>query len=121
MHVGLRGPKPRISGIDCVNEGCANFSKPGTDSIVSNGTCPTQSGRVSKYICRACGAVFCERQGTALYDIRSPGHAFLHGEEEPPPLDANVVIAVGNCGLYTGPWVSGMRIRWWSARMGLSF
>jgi Xaa-Pro aminopeptidase len=33
-----------------------------------------------------------------------PGHAFFHGEKEPPPLDANVVIAVGNCGLYTGPW-----------------
>ncbi len=33
-----------------------------------------------------------------------PGHAFFHGEKEPPPLAANVVIAVGNCGLYTGPW-----------------
>lgn len=21
-----------------------------------------------------------------------------------PPFEANVVIAVGNCGLYTGPW-----------------
>jgi Xaa-Pro aminopeptidase len=37
-----------------------------------------------------------------------PGHAFFHGEKEPPPLEANVVIAVGNCGLYTGPW--GVRI-----------
>ena len=33
-----------------------------------------------------------------------PGHAFFHGEKAPPPLSANVVIAVGNCGLYTGPW-----------------
>jgi len=33
-----------------------------------------------------------------------PGHAFFHGEKEPPPLEANVVISVGNCGLYTGPW-----------------
>ena len=32
------------------------------------------------------------------------GHAFFHGEKAPPPLDAGVVIAVGNCGLYTGPW-----------------
>jgi Xaa-Pro aminopeptidase len=31
-----------------------------------------------------------------------PGHAFFHGEKEPPPLEANVVIAVGNCGLYLG-------------------
>jgi Xaa-Pro dipeptidase len=33
-----------------------------------------------------------------------PGHAFFHGENAPAPLVANVVIAVGNCGLYTGPW-----------------
>lgn len=32
------------------------------------------------------------------------GHAFFHGEKESPPLEANVVIAIGNCGLYTGPW-----------------
>lgn len=37
-----------------------------------------------------------------------PGHAFFHGEKEPPPLPANVVIAVGNCGLYVGPW--GVRV-----------
>lgn len=37
-----------------------------------------------------------------------PGHAFFHGEPEPPPLEAGVVIAVGNCGLYTGPW--GIRV-----------
>jgi Xaa-Pro aminopeptidase len=37
-----------------------------------------------------------------------PGHAFFHGEKEPPPLPANVVITVGNCGLYTGPW--GVRV-----------
>jgi Xaa-Pro aminopeptidase len=37
-----------------------------------------------------------------------PGHAFFHGEEAPPPLPANVVLAVGNCGLYAGPW--GVRV-----------
>jgi Xaa-Pro aminopeptidase len=37
-----------------------------------------------------------------------PGHAFFHGEKEAPPLPANVVIAVGNCGLYVGPW--GVRV-----------
>lgn len=37
-----------------------------------------------------------------------PGHAFFHGEKEAPPLPANVVLAVGNCGLYTGPW--GVRV-----------
>ena len=37
-----------------------------------------------------------------------PGHAFFHGEKAPPPLPENVVISVGNCGLYTGPW--GVRV-----------
>ena len=37
-----------------------------------------------------------------------PGHAFFHGEKAPPPLPANVVISVGNCGLYVGPW--GVRV-----------
>ena len=37
-----------------------------------------------------------------------PGHAFFHGEKAPPPLPANVILAVGNCGLYTGPW--GVRV-----------
>jgi Xaa-Pro aminopeptidase len=36
------------------------------------------------------------------------GHASFHGEKEPPPLSANVVPAIGNCGLYTGPW--GVRV-----------
>lgn len=36
------------------------------------------------------------------------GHAFFHGEAAPPPLDANIVIAIGNCGLYVGPW--GVRV-----------
>ncbi|MBI5444800.1 MAG: aminopeptidase P family protein [Deltaproteobacteria bacterium] len=36
------------------------------------------------------------------------GHAFFHGEKAPPPLAAGVVIAIGNCGLYTGPW--GVRV-----------
>jgi len=35
------------------------------------------------------------------------GHAFFHGEKAPAPLEAGVVVAIGNCGLYTGPW--GMR------------
>jgi Xaa-Pro aminopeptidase len=37
-----------------------------------------------------------------------PGHAFFHGEKAPPPLEANVVIAVGNCGLYVGDF--GVRV-----------
>jgi Xaa-Pro aminopeptidase len=37
-----------------------------------------------------------------------PAHAFFHGEKESPALETNMVIAVGNCGLYTGPW--GVRV-----------
>jgi len=37
-----------------------------------------------------------------------PGHAFFHGEKEPPPLEANMVISVGNCGLYLGGF--GVRV-----------
>ena len=37
-----------------------------------------------------------------------PGHAFFHGEKEPPPLEANRVISVGNCGLYSGDF--GVRV-----------
>jgi Xaa-Pro aminopeptidase len=36
------------------------------------------------------------------------GHAFFHGEAAPPPLAANTTIAIGNCGLYAGPW--GVRV-----------
>ncbi len=36
------------------------------------------------------------------------GHAFFHGEKAPPPLEANVVISVGNCGLYVGSF--GVRV-----------
>ena len=32
------------------------------------------------------------------------GHAFFHGEKGPGPLAPGTVIAIGNCGLYTGPW-----------------
>jgi len=36
------------------------------------------------------------------------GHAFFHGEKAPPPLSRNVVVAIGNCGLYTGAF--GVRV-----------
>lgn len=36
------------------------------------------------------------------------GHAFFHGEKAPPPLAENTVIAIGNCGIYSGPW--GVRV-----------
>lgn len=70
--MGLRGPKSRFIDTACPNQQCRNYNKTGTGGIVSNGTYFTQSGKVHKFICRECGRVFCERQGTAFYDIRSP-------------------------------------------------
>lgn len=78
MHMGLRGPKPRITNVACPNEKCKHYNKPGTGTVISNGTYPIKSGRVHKYICRECGAVFCERQSTAFYDIRSSEDRVIH-------------------------------------------
>ena len=36
------------------------------------------------------------------------GHAFFHGEAAAAPLAAHTVLAIGNCGLYTGGW--GVRV-----------
>ena len=69
--MGLRGPKPSVANIACANEKCKHYNKTNAGNIVSNGTYPTKSGRLHKYLCRACGAVFCERKSTVFYDIRS--------------------------------------------------
>jgi len=69
--MGLRGPKPSVADVACPNEKCNHCHKTNTGNVVSNGTYPTKSGRLHKYICRVCGAVFCERKSTAFYDIRS--------------------------------------------------
>jgi len=69
--MGLRGPKPSVANVACPNENCKYFNMINAGNIVSNGTYPTKSGRLHKYLCRTCGAVFCERKSTAFYDIRS--------------------------------------------------
>ena len=69
--MGRRGPKPSSANVACPNKNCKHFYKTNAGNIVSNGTYLTKSGRLHKYLCRACGAVFCERKNTAFYDIRS--------------------------------------------------
>ena len=71
MPMGLRGPQSKFIDAACPNEQCRNYNKSGTGSIASNGSYSTQSGKVHKFICRECGRVFCGRQGTAFYDLRS--------------------------------------------------
>ena len=69
--MGLRGPKSQFVNIVCPNTKCPSYNQRGTGKIASNGSYSTQSSRVHKFICRECGRVFCECQGTVFYDIRS--------------------------------------------------
>lgn len=66
-----RGKQPNYFDVACPNESCPNYGKENLGNIVSNGTYSTKSGRVRKFICRTCGRVFCDRQGTLFYDLRS--------------------------------------------------
>jgi len=69
--MGSRGRKPKYVEYACPNPNCGNFGKVGKGNIVGNGTYNTKSGRVHKLICRSCESVFCSREGTAFYDLRS--------------------------------------------------
>jgi len=65
----------------------------------------------AQYAAKGQPAEYAMRQAGVGLEFEEPplpaGHAFFHGEKEPPPLHANVVIAVGNCGLY----LSGFGVR----------
>jgi len=69
--MGLRGPKPKLMEYACPNKACGYFGKTGKGNIVGNGTYLTKSGQVRKLICRSCDTIFCSREGTAFYDLRS--------------------------------------------------
>ena len=69
--MGDRGPKPKFVDVVCPNERCEDYGKPGLGNIVANGTYPTQSGDVRKYICRTCTRNFCDRSNTVFYDLRT--------------------------------------------------
>jgi len=69
--LGKRGPKPKFTEVACPNEECEQYGQAGQGNIVGNGTYETKSGRVRKYICRTCGRVFCDRNNTMFYDLRT--------------------------------------------------
>ena len=69
--MGDRGPKPQLTEYACPNVNCKLHGKKGQGNIVGNGSYSTKGGKVHKLICRACGRVFCSREGTAFYDLRS--------------------------------------------------
>ena len=77
--MGKRGPKPKFWNITCPNEKCQHYGISHHGNIVGNGTYPTKSGRVRKYICRTCAKVFCGRSKTAFYDLRTKDEKILIG------------------------------------------
>jgi len=69
--MGLRGPRSRFDKVTCPNKRCRHYGRSGEGNLKGNGRYRTQSGLVRKFICHSCGGVFCERSGTAFYDLRS--------------------------------------------------
>ena len=69
--MGRRGPKPKFSNVACPNEDCHLYGVVDKGNVIANGTYCTKSGRVRKFICHACGRVFCSRTDTAFYDLRT--------------------------------------------------
>jgi transposase-like protein len=69
--MGKRGPKPKFADVACPNDRCKRFGIKSRGNIIGNGTYPTKSGRIRKFICTACRAVFCERTNTVFYDLRT--------------------------------------------------
>lgn len=69
--MGKRGKAPRYDDVFCTNHACSVYGKTRQGNIVSNGTYPTKSGRVRKFICRSCGKIFNERTGTVFFDLRT--------------------------------------------------
>jgi len=67
----MRGPKPKLTEYACPNERCGFYGQAGKGNVVGNGSYGTKSGRVRKLICHSCGTVFCSREGTAFYDLRT--------------------------------------------------
>jgi transposase-like protein len=70
--MGKRGRAPKYDDVFCTNRACSLYGKTKQGNIVSNGTYPTKSGRVRKFICRTCGNIFNGRTGTVFFDLRTP-------------------------------------------------
>ena len=75
--MGDRGPKSQFEQVSCPNASCRMHGVKAGGNIKGNGRYRTQSGLVRKYVCHACGRVFCDRSDTAFYDLRSPEEKVL--------------------------------------------
>jgi transposase-like protein len=69
--MGTRGPKPSFTKVACPNTQCRYYGQVDQGNIVGNGRYRTSSGLVRNFLCRGCGKSFCERTGTAFFDLRS--------------------------------------------------
>ena len=70
--MGARGPKSSFTDIACPNKECYHYGKVNQGNIAGNGTKKTKSGLVRNFLCRSCRTSFCQRHGTAFYDLRTP-------------------------------------------------
>lgn len=75
--MGDRGPKSQFEQVACPNAACRMQGVKAGGNIKGNGRYRTQSGLVRKFVCHACGRVFCDRNDTAFYDLRSPEQKVL--------------------------------------------
>ena len=75
--MGTRGPKPSFTEVACPNTQCRHYGRVDEGNIVGNGRYRTRGGLVRNFLCRACGKSFCERTGTAFFDLRSPEERVL--------------------------------------------
>lgn len=70
--MGKRGPKPKFNDVACPNAKCSCYGVAGKGNVTSNGTSKIKSGgQVRKFICSACGLVFCSRKNTVFYGLRT--------------------------------------------------
>ena len=75
--MGDRGPKSQFEQVTCPNAACRMQGVKAGGNIKGNGRYRTQSGLVRKFVCHTCGRVFCDRNDTAFYDLRSPEQKVL--------------------------------------------
>jgi len=69
--MGKRGPKPKVTDIDCPNESCLDHNIIGKGNVVGNGTYQLYGKRIRRYLCRSCGKAFCDRTNTFYYGLHT--------------------------------------------------
>jgi transposase-like protein len=68
--MGKRGPKPQFVDVACPNKACEFYGLIDHENVVGNGTYISRGEKTRKYICRHCGKVFNDHNGSIYYDLR---------------------------------------------------